>query len=74
MSVNIDEIKMYLDCRYLSAYEACWRLFQFGIHHREPAVQILVIHLPAEHNVYFSDNEMIDKLIQRPDTEKNHVH
>ncbi|XP_012853624.1 PREDICTED: uncharacterized protein LOC105973150 [Erythranthe guttata] len=31
-----DEIKMYYDCRYLSACEASWRLFGFDIHYRDP--------------------------------------
>ena len=67
---NIDEIKTYLDCRYLLAYEAAWRLFAYGIHHREPAVQRLLVHLPNEQNVYFNDNENLSRVIQRPHIEK----
>ncbi|XP_060969574.1 uncharacterized protein LOC133036831 [Cannabis sativa] len=46
---QIDEIKTYLDCRYISATEACWRIFQFDIHYRKPAVERLPFHLPGEH-------------------------
>jgi hypothetical protein len=42
---NIDEIKTYLDCRYISASEACWRLFEFDIQYREPAIERLSFHL-----------------------------
>ncbi|OMO57296.1 DNA helicase PIF1, ATP-dependent [Corchorus olitorius] len=34
----VDEIRAYLDCRYLCAYEACWCMFSFKIHLRQPAV------------------------------------
>ncbi|GJY19437.1 DNA helicase [Tanacetum coccineum] len=43
--IVIDEIKIYLDARYVSPHEACWRIFEFEIHYREPAVQILPVHL-----------------------------
>ncbi|CAH9113028.1 unnamed protein product, partial [Cuscuta europaea] len=32
---NIDEIKMYYDCRYISACEAAWRIFSYHIHYRD---------------------------------------
>ena len=67
---NQDEIKAYLDCRYLSAYEASWRLFEFDIHHREPAVQRLLIHLRHEQNIYFADSETIPGIIHRSGIEK----
>lgn len=33
---GLDEIMEYVKCRYLSACEACWRMFAFDIHGREP--------------------------------------
>ncbi|KAL0008393.1 hypothetical protein SO802_009895 [Lithocarpus litseifolius] len=38
---DTDEVKRYLNCRYMSAIEACWRIFEFEIHYRQPAVQRL---------------------------------
>ena len=67
---NQDEIKAYLDCRYLFAYEVRWRLFEFDIHHREPAVQRLLIHLRHEQNIYFADSETILGIIHRSGIEK----
>ncbi|KAH7665744.1 DNA helicase protein [Dioscorea alata] len=66
-SAKTDEIQNYLNCRYLSAYESCWRLFEFPLHHREPSVQRLLIHLPEEHNIYFSDKQFIPNIISIPD-------
>jgi len=39
--VEADEIKKYLNCRYVSASEAMWRIFKFDIHERFPAVERL---------------------------------
>ncbi|KAK7311202.1 hypothetical protein RJT34_09186 [Clitoria ternatea] len=62
----IDEIKDYLDCRYISPCEACWRIFSFPIHNRTPAVERLYFHLPNEQSIYFNDYEDIDSLLSRP--------
>ncbi|KAL3038294.1 hypothetical protein AAZX31_01G123700 [Glycine max] len=35
---NQNEIKQYLDCRYVSPPEACWKIFAFPMHARSPAV------------------------------------
>nr|GEW30526.1 hypothetical protein [Tanacetum cinerariifolium] len=43
----VDEIKEYLDCRYLSACEATWRLFGFEIQYRTSSVERLSFHLPG---------------------------
>jgi hypothetical protein len=44
--VEIDEIKKYLDCRYVSALEAVWCIFKFDMHERFPTVERLQYHLP----------------------------
>ncbi|XP_074297029.1 uncharacterized protein LOC141627702 [Silene latifolia] len=49
---RFDEIKRYYDCRYLSTYEAAWRLFGFEIHYRTPAVERLQYHLPDEQPIF----------------------
>jgi len=59
----IDEIKQYLDCRYVSPCEACWRIFSFPIHGRNPAVERLFFHLPKEQAVYFKDDDVIDDIM-----------
>ncbi|XP_050875738.1 uncharacterized protein LOC127079401 [Lathyrus oleraceus] len=42
---NIDEIKQYLDCRYVSPSEAYWRIFSYSIHGRKPVVDRLYFHM-----------------------------
>ena len=60
-----DEVKDFLDCRYLSACEAAWRIFKFDIHHRYPAVERLPFHLPNEHSVVFDESESIDFTLEK---------
>ncbi|GJT15509.1 DNA helicase [Tanacetum coccineum] len=61
--VVVDEIKNYLDARYISPHEACWRIFEFDIHHREPAVQILSVHLMNMQRVVFREQDKLDSII-----------
>ena len=52
-----DEIKQYLDARYVSAPEAMWRLLENSMHERSHAVIRLAIHLPDEQLVYFQEGD-----------------
>ncbi|XP_077252576.1 uncharacterized protein LOC143891975 [Tasmannia lanceolata] len=66
---RIDEIKSYLDCRYVSACEACWRIFQFDIQHRTPAIERMAFHLPDEQCITFRDSEPINQVLNKEDVE-----
>ncbi|XP_012828649.1 PREDICTED: uncharacterized protein LOC105949891 [Erythranthe guttata] len=61
-----DEIKMYYDCRYLSACEAMWRLFNFDIHYRDPSVIKLSFHLPDHQPIVFNENQSLQSVLDRP--------
>ncbi|KAM3376292.1 hypothetical protein P3S68_015007 [Capsicum galapagoense] len=65
-----DKIKRYLDCRYISATKACWRIFKFDIHHREPAVERLPFHLQGENTIVFEEEERPKNIIRRPNAVK----
>ncbi|CAL8996278.1 unnamed protein product [Prunus brigantina] len=60
-----DEILAYLNCRYISPYEAVWRLFQYPIHSREPVVERLSIHLPLEQNVVFNGDQSLESIVSQ---------
>ena len=62
----VDEIKLYYDCRYLSACEAAWRIFSFDINFREPSVERLTIHLENEQGVVYNDNDDLEEVIANP--------
>ena len=65
-SLERDETKTFLDCRYISASEACWRIFQFDIHYRYPSVKRLPFHLRGEHMITFKENTNLETVIARP--------
>lgn len=54
--VNYDEINQYLNCRYLSAHEAVFRLFQFHTHKQSHNVFLLGIHLEGGESVIFDED------------------
>ncbi|KAJ1693623.1 hypothetical protein LUZ63_010321 [Rhynchospora breviuscula] len=58
----VDEIKHYLDCRYLTPPEAVWRIFQSEIHHSNPSVERLPVHLPCQNNVIFRDDQDLNEI------------
>ncbi|KAK9049132.1 hypothetical protein SSX86_031901, partial [Deinandra increscens subsp. villosa] len=64
--INIDEIKNYLDCRYLSACEAVWRMLAFDIHYSYPSVMKLNYHLPDQNVVMLRDSDNIAAAVNRP--------
>jgi hypothetical protein len=60
-----DEIKQYLDCRYISPSEACWRIFGFPIHGRRPAVKRMFFHLIGENSVYYTDQQQVEDVLEK---------
>jgi len=45
---HTEEIKDFVDARYVSASEATWKIFAFEISRKFPAVACLTVHLPGE--------------------------
>ena len=62
----IDEIKEYLDCRYVTPNDAAWRLLQFDIHYTNPSVERLAVHLPLENGVLYTEDDYLDQVIENP--------
>nr|XP_043638232.1 uncharacterized protein LOC122609239 [Erigeron canadensis] len=52
-STVVNEIDNFVDGRFICPHEAAWRILNFPIHHRNPAVQILAVHLERKQNVTF---------------------
>ncbi|XP_071738718.1 uncharacterized protein [Rutidosis leptorrhynchoides] len=64
--IDVDEIKNYLDCRYLSPCEAAWRLFSYDIHFSKPSIIKLSYHLPNQQSLTLHDSQHLSALLQRP--------
>ncbi len=60
--VEANEIKKYLDCYYVSASEATWRIFKFDMHEQFPVVQRLQYHLPNQQMVLFDDDDDVQEV------------
>ncbi|KAJ1266692.1 hypothetical protein BS78_08G171500 [Paspalum vaginatum] len=64
-SGTVNEVKEYLDCRYICEHDACWRVFGFDIHRHYPAVERMPVHLPGENFItYHAKQNMADVLAQ----------
>ena len=46
-----------MESRYISASEACWRIFHFGMHRQYPSITRLAVHLENEQLCYFNDED-----------------
>lgn len=61
-----NEINNYLNCRYVSAPEATWRIFEFRMHDRTHAVIGLPVHLENTTQLDFDEGiEIIPELEER---------
>nr|GEX59345.1 DNA helicase [Tanacetum cinerariifolium] len=50
LAIQIDDLKNYVEARYIGPHEACWRILDFPIHYCNPPVQTLVaIYYIKEH-------------------------
>jgi hypothetical protein len=70
---GVDEVKAFLDARYLSPPEGCWHIFEFGMHSEFPVVYQLPIHLPGQHLVYFDPEESVEAIMERQNVEKTEL-
>ncbi|CEP09067.1 hypothetical protein, partial, partial [Parasitella parasitica] len=60
-----DEISNFLDARYVSASEACWRIFSYAMHKEYPACQRLDVHLPGDNPVYYQEKDHPSEVLSR---------
>ncbi|KAL6225029.1 hypothetical protein ACLB2K_003881 [Fragaria x ananassa] len=61
---NQDEVRNYVDARWVCAPEALWRIFKFVMNRMYPSVERLQIHLPDGHNVYFNANDSVTEVVK----------
>ncbi|GJR23564.1 ATP-dependent DNA helicase PIF1 [Tanacetum coccineum] len=63
--LEVDEIKNYLNCRFLAPCESVWRLFSFDIHYSYPTVMQLSFHLPNQNEITLRDSEKLPALLEK---------
>ena len=67
-SDKYDEIKRFQMARYISSNEAIWRILDFPIHQRYPAITQLSVHLENGQKVYFNDHNITERMRLAPTT------
>ncbi|KAJ9559006.1 hypothetical protein OSB04_013620 [Centaurea solstitialis] len=67
---QINEIQNFVDARFICPHEAAWRIFDFDIHNRNPAVQVLAVHLDKMQTITFKDTQSLRNIITNPMTKK----
>ncbi len=63
-AAHTDEIKQYMNCRFVSASEAIWRIFGFFIHEHHPSVEWLSFHLPGEKSILYEDHDDLRDVVR----------
>ncbi|KZS10733.1 Uncharacterized protein APZ42_024749 [Daphnia magna] len=71
-TVEWDEIASHLDARYVSAPEACWRIFKLPLSDRSHAICRQVVHLPREQSGFFLPGNKQQAAINTATKENDH--
>ena len=62
---NRDEVKEYIDARYIGSSESCWHIFEFSMHAQSPTVYRLPVHLEDTQLVYFNADDDANDVLER---------
>ena len=57
-----DEIKRFVNSRFITASECMWRFFTFDVHGRDPSIQRLAVHEHNKQSVIFKENNVVQAL------------
>ena len=63
-----DQVQRFLMNRYISSSEAVWRILDFPIYERHPTVVHLAVHLENGQRVYFTEDNLLDRVDEPPNT------
>ena len=67
----VDEIKRYIDARWVTPPEAMWRIFGFNLSESSPSVLQLPLHLPNMNSVTFKAGEDLTDVVARDTASKS---
>ncbi|XP_071704659.1 uncharacterized protein [Rutidosis leptorrhynchoides] len=71
VSQPVDEVQNFIDARFICPHEACWCIFNFPIHHRELAAQILSVHLENMQLMKFRGKQSLQEIVENTEKKKN---
>ena len=70
---EIDEIKQYIDARYIGPVEACWRILEFSMHRELPTVYRLPVHIENHHSICYGEDDVPEEILQNPANQKTQL-
>jgi hypothetical protein len=62
----INEISNFLECCCVTPNDGAWRLLQYDIHYMDPLVERLLVHLPFENNIVFTEDDDLEEVLDNP--------
>ena len=57
-----DEIKKFVNSRFITASDSMWRFFKFDVHGRDPSVQCLAVPKEDKQRVVFKEDSPLEGL------------
>jgi hypothetical protein len=60
-----NEIREYLDTRYICRFDSCWRIFIFQIHHHFPSIERMPVHLPGKNYITYNAEVDISQIVSQ---------
>ncbi|XP_062028629.1 uncharacterized protein LOC133744551 [Rosa rugosa] len=69
--LEFDEIRQFVDARWVCAPEALWRIFKFVTNRIYPTVDRLQIHLPNMQQIRFDANETVEDILADEHAQKS---
>ncbi|GKB73085.1 DNA helicase [Tanacetum coccineum] len=62
-AIQIEWDRDFVEARYIGPHEACWRILEFPIHHRDPAVLTLAMHLENMQQIQFRSKDRLQSIV-----------
>jgi hypothetical protein len=60
-----DEITKFQDARYISAAEACWRMYNFAMNSQTPRTERLPVHIENGQTITFKDDDKLQEIVNK---------
>jgi hypothetical protein len=60
-----NEVKEYLDARFICPYDSCWRILGYEIHRHFPPVTRLSVHLPNENYITYHASANMSQILSQ---------
>jgi hypothetical protein len=64
VATEVNEVKRYLDARWIGPHEASWRIFEFRMHAESPPVQQLSVHLEGQQPIVYDARAPAANILQ----------